>query len=449
MAGMFKAYDIRGLAKDLTDDIAYKIGVGFARWIKDRKQDAVSIVVGYDMRETSPRLAQALTDGLIDEGLTVVDVGLCSTPMNYFACAQLDAAGSVMITASHNPKEYNGFKFCKEDGQSLTYEECIQHIERFVESNKEKPIEPQGPKGSVKRHDILPDYIGAVVKFADVGRPLKIVADAGNGMAGIEVPPLIENLPDIEVVPLFFELDGTFPNHEANPVKEETLGQLSKRVVQENADFGIAFDGDSDRCVFVGEQGQVITADLMTALVGQKQIEKHGGGTILYDLRSSRSVKEAIEAAGGDAIMCRVGHSYIQSYMKEYDALFAGELSGHYYFKELYGFDCALLALQHVINIVSSDEEPLSEHIRPLRKYAFSGEINFEVEDVRGTLLRLRERYADYFDTDMDGVRFIAPDFWFVVRPSNTEPVVRLTLEAESEDVMKQKVEEVKAIITS
>jgi phosphomannomutase len=415
---------------------------------EERDKTHISIAVSIDMRETSPRLSQALIDGIIDFGGNVLDLGLCTTPMNYFAAATLDVDGSVMTTASHNPKEYNGFKFCRKGGVSMNYEDGIHLIEEFCNKKMIERLNKPESQGTITAHDIKPAYMKRMCELAEIDESIKIVADAGNGMAGLSLPLFVENFPEITMVPLFFDLDGTFPNHEANPSKHETLEALQRAVIAEGAQFGVAFDGDADRAVFVDEQGEIVPADLLTGVIATYLLEEtKEKAAILYDLRTSRAVSEMIEEAGGIPVMCRVGHSYIQELMAKHDALFGGELSGHYYFKDFYNCDNALLTLITMLRMTTRSEEPLSRMIEPFKKYAPSGEINFEVKDTDAVLLALRETYAEHFDTDMDGVRFVADDFWFVVRPSNTEPVVRLTLEAVSKKVMEEKVEEIRKII--
>ncbi|MFW5746702.1 MAG: phosphomannomutase/phosphoglucomutase, partial [Nanoarchaeota archaeon] len=369
MAGIFKAYDVRGKIDTLDDETVYKIGAGFARMLQEEEgRKDVRIIVGYDMRETSPRMAQAISDGVIDMGADVVDIGLVTTPMSYFAAANIEAQGGVMVTASHNPKEYNGMKFTRTGGISLTYEGGIEYIEHFVKNTDLTQLEEMKVQqvGKIEERDIKKAYMQFMIQHTNIEEPLKVVVDAGNGMAGLDVPVLAENVPHLSLVPMYFDLDGTFPNHEANPLRYETLKDLQNRVVEEKADFGAAFDGDADRVVFIDEKGQMISADLITALVAKERLEEMSRDSaekpkILYDLRSSRIIREIVEEYGGQPIMCRVGHSYIQELMIQHDAIFAGELSGHYYFKEFYNCDNGMFMFIQLLNLCSATEKTLSE----------------------------------------------------------------------------------------
>ena len=446
---MFKAYDIRALNEELTDELCYKIGVAFCKMLQKETDKAdVNIVIGYDMRPTSPRIAQAVIDGITDMGGSVTDIGLCSSPMNYFSAATLDVDGAAIITASHNSTKWNGLKFCRRGGVSLTYESGIRFIEEFTEKFEIDNIDVSETKGKTEKHDIKPEYTKLMCSLTNVEGPLKIVVDAGNGTMGMEVPLFSQNFPELEIIPMYFELDGTFPNHDANPMKSKNLVDLQKRVVEEKAHFGVAFDGDGDRTIFIDEKGNAIPADFITAFIAKFKVEENNNsGNIFYDLRSSKIVSEVVKISGGNPIMCRVGHSYIQELMTENNAIFAGELSGHYFYREFFNCDNGILTLIQMINFLSAEREPLSVYLREFQKYFASGEINFKVSNARETLNKFREKYSDMFDTDMDGVRFESEDFWFVVRPSNTEPVVRLTLESTTEKMMKEKLAEITALI--
>jgi len=439
MAGIFKAYDIRGIyGKDLTDEIAYRIGRAFVQFLGCRK-----VVVGRDMRTHSEAIFRALTRGLTEQGADVVDIGLCSTPMSYFADGRLKADGSIMITASHNPAEWNGFKMCREEAIPLSGPTGIQEIEKIVTSGRFDP--PASRPGRVTQHDIVPEYVEHIRRSADIRRPLRIAVDYANAM-GIYEGKVLEGL--VELDPLFDELDGSFPNHEPNPLKHETFRWLQEKVKAGGHDFGIAFDGDADRVGFVDEQGRIIPMDVITALIAQMILKKEKG-PILYDLRSSWAVREVIEENGGTPLMSRVGHAFIKQQMREKHAIFAGELSGHYYFRENYYAESSSLAALYVANLVSSSDRPLSELVRPIRRYYASGEINSEVEDAAAVLQRLKEHYRDGRIIELDGLTVEYADWWFNVRPSNTEPLVRLNLEARTPELMERKRDEVLALIRS
>lgn len=437
MAGIFKAYDIRGIYGDtLTEDIAYKIGRAYATFLRCR-----TVVVGMDMRPHSQPLFEALARGLTTQGVHVIHLGLCSTPMSYFACGKLTADGSVMITASHNPGQWNGFKMCREQAIPISEATGIAEIERIVNSNAFAP--PSAQPGRVESYNIVPEYVAHIRRFADIRRNLRVVVDFANAMGLFEARAL-DGL--LEMDRLFDTLDGTFPNHEANPLHHETLQALQQRMGSGKYDFGIAFDGDADRIGFVDERGDIVPMDMITALIAQT-ILKREKGPIFYDLRSSWAVREVIEENGGTPMMSRVGHAFIKEQMRQTHALFAGELSGHYYFRENYYAESASLAALHVANLVSQSDKPLSELVRPLRRYFASGEINSTVADIPAVFRRLRERYRDGRLIELDGLSVEYADWWFNVRPSNTEPLVRLNLEAKTRERMIEKRDELLAII--
>ena len=437
MAGIFKAYDIRGVyGETLTDETAYKIGRAFVTFLKCRK-----VVVGRDMRSHSPAIFDALARGLTLQGAEVIDLGLCSTPMSYFANGKLEADASIMITASHNTAEWNGFKMCREQAIPISGATGIQDIERIVEREEFDP--PAATPGKVRQHDILPEYVAHVRRFADLKRPLRLAVDYANAM-GIYEGKVLEGL--VDVTPLFATLDGTFPNHEANPLKPETFQALQQTVRSGGYDFGIAFDGDADRVGFVDEKGDIVPMDLITALIAQVILKKEKG-PVYYDLRSSWAVREVIEENGGTALMSRVGHAFIKQQMRDSGALFAGELSGHYYFRENYYTESSSMAALYVANLVSRSQQSLSDLVRPLRRYYASGEINSKVEDAAEVFRRLREKYSDGKVIELDGLSIEYADWWFNVRPSNTEPLVRLNLEARTRELMESKRDEVLAII--
>jgi len=438
MAGIFKAYDIRGIyGQDLTEEIAYKIGRAFVTFTGCKK-----VVVARDIRPHSEPLFEALAKGITEQGADVVDLGHGSTPMSYFANGMLGADGSVMITASHNTAEWNGFKLCRAQAVPISGATGIPDIEKIVteEAFAAKATQP----GKVTRYDILPAYIRHVAQFAHVKRPVHVAIDFANGMGIWEVKTLAGL---ITWDGLFEEPDGRFPNHEANPLHTATLKDLQAKVRGGQYAFGVAFDGDADRAGFIDEKGDIIPMDLITALVAQDVLATRKG-VIFYDLRSSWVVKEVIEAAGGTPMMSRVGHAFIKQQMRENDALFAGELSGHYYFKDNFTAESSAMAILSLANIVSKSDKPLSELIAPLRKYVASGEINTHVSrDPKAILSEIKANYADGRMFELDGVSVEYADWWFNVRCSNTEPLVRLNLEAKTQAVMETKRDELLAII--
>jgi phosphomannomutase len=432
MAGIFKAYDIRGIVPtELDEATARKIGLAFHHILDegDRAQgDAV--VVGRDMRSHSPGLAAALIDGLTASGLDVVDIGMATTPMNYFAVGHLGAAGGIQVTASHNPSRYNGFKLSRHGARPVSGDHGIPLIEQKVASGA---LEEAAGRGTVERAEVFDDYRRHVLSFLDRpegSRRLKMVVDAANGMSTI-YRPILDAL-GVELVPLYFELDGSFPNHEANPLKEENLRDLQAAVERERADLGVSFDGDADRAAFIDEQGTAIGSDLVTALIGGELLGAHPGDAVIYDLRSSRAVAEYIEECGGVPVRERVGHSFMKATLRRRNGVFGGELAGHYYFRDTYYADCAVLAVVEILDLLWKTGRPLSALVEPLRRYHKSPEINFEVEDKQGRMAALAERYSDGEIDHLDGITVQYPSWWFNVRPSNTEPYLRLVLEAES-----------------
>ena len=396
MAGIFKAYDIRGIYGDtLTEDVAFRIGRAFATFLGCK-----TVAVGRDMRPHSGPLFEALARGLTLHGVEVLDIGVCSTPMTYFATGKAETDAGIMITASHNPGEWNGFKLCREQAVPISGDTGIADIEKIVVEQAFAP-EAETPGQVRSRADLVEAYVEHIRSFADLKRPVRAVVDYANGM-GIVEGRVLEGL--IEVDPLFDRLDGSFPNHEANPLKLETLEPAAERLRKGGFDFGVAFDGDADRAGFLDERGEPIPMDMITALIARILLRDRPGAPIFYDLRSSWSVREVIEEAGGKPMMSRVGHAFIKQQMRDADALFAGELSGHYYFRENYFTESAALAVVLVANLVSASEAPLSGLIRPLCRYHASGEINSRVEDTDAVFARLLERYGDGRVIRMDGV---------------------------------------------
>jgi len=438
MAGIFKAYDIRGIyGESLTDDMAFRIGRAIFAFLGCKK-----VVVGRDMRPHSVPLFDALARGLALHGVEVVNLGLCSTPMSYYGNQLLGADASVMITASHNPGPWNGFKICRANAIPLSGATGIMDIERIV---AEEDFAPEAPaKGPITTYDIVPAYVEHFRAFADIQRPLNVVVDYANSM-GILEAKVFEGLFDI--TPLFDTLDGTFPNHEANPLDTETLVAAQEAVRAGKYDFGACFDGDADRVGFLDEKGDIIPMDMITALIACTILKENPGANIYYDLRSSWSVKEVILEAKGNPFMSRVGHAFIKAQMREKDAIFAGELSGHYYFKENSFAESSALAVLFIANLVSQSDQTLSELIAPIQRYFASGEINSTVEDAAAVLEKLRAKYADADIIELDGLSFEYPTWWFNVRCSNTEPLVRLNLEAKTEGEMEAKRDEILAMI--
>jgi len=437
--GVFKAYDIRGLyPQEIDDEDAYRIGRAFVTALKCKR-----VVIGHDMRESAATFEAATIRGIIDQGADVVPIGLTSTPMYYFAVNHLKGDAGIMCTASHNPAEYNGYKMTGPGAiPSIAIVENVTLWEMACAGDFEEPA----AKGKLLPcEDLLDAYTEAVldnVGIRDFG-DLKIVVDCANGMGGL-ILPVIFNKVGNEPIRLYWRLDGRFPNHEANPLKTETLLALQDRVVDECADIGPAFDGDGDRVAFVDEKGQVIPGDFVTALIAREMLKKKPGAEILYDLRSSWVVPEEIEAAGGKATECRVGHGLIKKQMREEGGYFAGELSSHYYFSDFYTTDNGDLAMLNMIKLLIDEGKPMSEIVAPLRRYFHSGEINSEVKDIPAVLARLRAKYgaAAKRITEIDGYKVEFEDWWFNVRASNTEPLIRLNLEAKTREKMDEKVAE-------
>ena len=442
MSGIFKAYDIRGIyPEQINADLAEKIGRAFVVFTGAKK-----IVVGRDMRPHSAPLFEGLTRGITKQGADVIDIGLCSTPMSYHANGFLGADGSVMITASHNTKEWNGCKLCRASAVPISGATGIKDIERMVETGDLGA--DAAVKGTVTQVDVSAQYAAHVREFAHLARPVHVAMDFANGMGIAESAAFAGT--DLTYDSLYGEYDGDFPNHDANPLKTETLQDLQS-LIRANPGkyaFGVAFDGDADRAGFLDEKGDIIPMDFMTALIAQDLLQSAPGAACFYDLRSSKVAAEVIAAAGGKPMMSRVGHSFIKAQMRENDAIFAGELSGHYYFKANSTAESSSMATFALANIVSKSDKPLSELVAPLRKYAHSGEINSKVADAAAVLARVKATFPDNFELDGVSVdRWDAEGWWFNVRMSNTEPLVRLNLEAKTPDLMAAKRDEMLALI--
>jgi phosphomannomutase len=446
MAGIFKAYDVRGIVPtQLNEEIAYKIGLAF-QFVLDAEDRAHgnTVVVGRDMREHSPGIEKALTRGLTDAGLDVVDIGLTTTPMNYFAISHLKAAGGVQVTASHNPAQYNGLKFSRHGALPVSGEGGIKVMEEKVTAGDLPKAEKPGTVSKADIYEAYQKHILSFLRHAEKRR-LKVAIDAANGMGTIDKETL-EKM-GIDLVPLYFELDGSFPNHEANPLKEENLHDVMKLVREHGADLGVAFDGDSDRAAFIDETGEAIGSDLMTALIAGELLDREPGKAVIYDLRSSRAVPEYIQEHGGVARRERVGHSFMKATLRQLNGIFGGELAGHYYFRDHSYADAPLLSVVEVLNLLRETGKPLSELVRPLRRYAKSPEINFEVEDKQAKMDELARRYSDAEIDYLDGITLNYPDWWANVRPSNTEPFLRLVLEAKTAEQLEEKKRELFEIL--
>ena len=433
--GIFKSYDIRGKYPSEIDELtARKIGSSIAQFFKEENSNVKNIVVGRDMRPSSKSLTNALIEGLCTAGLNVVNIGVVATEMTYFAVGHYKYDGSVMVTASHNPAGYNGFKICREQAIPLSFETGIGRIAKLTKQYHP----PRGEQlGKVIQSDIFSDYKRHVLRFASNLRHLRVVIDAGNGMAGKVIPIVCEGLP-IEIIPLYFELDGNFPNHEANPLKAENILDLQNKVCETRAHLGVAFDGDADRCVFVDEAGRAIGCDIITALVARQILEREKGTTILYDLRSSWVVPEEIKAAGGVPYRERVGHAYMKATLREKKAAFGGELSGHYYFRDNYCSDSGMIAFLMVLDILSAKRVPFSNIVSPLKRYYSTGEINFEVEDKDAKIEEISRKFSNGKVDHLDGITVEYNDWWFNVRKSNTEPLLRLNLEGKTKELMEK-----------
>src|SRR5918999_314675 len=444
---IFKAYDIRGVYPDsLNEDVARDIGRAFVNHLG---LSGSRVVVARDMRLSGEALEEAFIEGVTGAGADVLDLGVVSTDALYFAVGHLEEPGGAMITASHNPKEYNGFKLCRENAIALSGEHGIGQIRDLIVSGKLP--EPAEYPGSVEESDITEDYAKHCLTFIDTDglRPLKIAVDAGNGMAGKMLPPIFEHLP-FEYVPMYFELDGSFPNHPPNPIEPENVKELQERVVEEGADFGVAFDGDADRCFIIDEKGATIAGDLTAALIAKNVLEKEPGATILYSAVCTKAFPELVEREGGKAIRTRAGHSIIKPQMRKHDAAFGGEHSAHFYFRDNYFADSGIIAMLTIAELVGRQEEPVSRLLSPIDTYVRSGEINSEVEDQEATLGKVEDHYSSNEGAKvdhLDGLTVDLGDWWFNLRPSNTEPLLRLNVEADDYETMSRKRDELLSLI--
>src|ERR687884_684735 len=440
---IFKAYDIRGVYPESLDEgVAAEIGRAFVAHLD---LSGSRVIVARDMRLSGEALEKAFIQGVTEAGADVLDLGLVSTDALYFAVGHLEEPGGAMITASHNPKDYNGFKLCREDAIALSGEQGIGQIRDLIVSGKLP--QPAEYAGSVEQSDIAEDYAEHCLTFINTEdlRPLKIVVDAGNGMAGKMLPPIFEGLP-FEYVPMYFELDGSFPNHPPNPIEPENMEELQERTVAEGADFGVAFDGDADRCFIVDETGEAISGDLIATLVAKNVLEKEPGATIIYSAVCSKALPELVRREGGRPVRTKAGHSIIKPQMRSNDAAFGGEHSGHFYFRDNYFADSGIIAMLIVAELVARQEGPLSDLLAPIDPYVRSGEINSEVEDQEAALEKLEEHYAEREDAKidhLDGLTVDCGDWWFNLRPSNTEPLLRLNAEASDRATMERERDEI------
>ena len=435
---IIKAYDIRGLVKDeVTPDFSFSLGVAFAKFLEIEREPA-TIVVGEDMRPSSGPLADAFSDGATSQGMDVIRIGLASTDMLYFASGKLNLPG-VMFTASHNPAKYNGMKLCKSGARPIGQESGLIKIRQLIEEGV--PISNR-PVGSVRKQELLNDYVDYLLarfpKNTFKKRKLKIVIDAGNGMAGFTAPAVMKKL-NVDLVPMYFELDGNFPNHEANPIEPENLKALQKKVKKEKADIGLAFDGDADRCFLIDENGDLVNPSALTALIAVRELKANPGATIIYNLISSKAVPEVISEHGGIALRSRVGHSYIKTLMAESGAVFGGEHSGHFYFGDFWRADSGMLAALYALAELMATSNSLSNLLEPYNRYFSSGEINSKVKDANKSIKLVKDKYKARFQVDeLDGLTVTAESWWFNLRPSNTEPLLRLNVEANTQKQMAE-----------
>ena len=441
---VFKAYDVRGLyPSQLDEDGAYRIGRAYVEHFEPR-----TIAVGRDMRVSSPSMAAAAIEGAADGGADVRDLGLVGTEMVYYAVGELGLDGGICVTASHNPGEYTGMKIVRRGALPVGGDSGLEQVKARAVAE----FDAVERRGEVTAENVWPGFVDKVLSFVEIDaiRPLRVVVDAANGMAGVMLPPVLDRLPQLEVVRCYFEPDGTFPNHEPNPLLPENREFIVGKTTEEGADLGVAFDGDADRCFFVDDTGEFVPGDFVTALLAAAVLEREPGATVIYDVRASRAVPETIERGGGIPIVNRVGHAFIKQRMRKEEAAFAGEVSAHYYFRDFSQADTGVVPFLLILELVSRSEKRLSEILEPFRERFFlTGEINTPVSDVPLKLQELKERYAAEGArlSHLDGLSVDFDDWHFNVRPSNTEPLLRLNLEALSEELMEEKRDEVLELI--
>jgi phosphomannomutase len=437
---IFKAYDIRGTYPDQIDArIARRIGQALVHFLKAKR-----LVVGRDMRTMAPEIQDAVIGGILSMGCDVIDIGLASTPMGYYAIGKLPCDGGLIVTASHNPKQYIGFKLCRQEARPMSGDTGIKDIEKLVHGPDLATAARAGKRDHV---NVKAEFEQHIANFQKGIAPMTIVVDYANGMGAHEAPAIFAKIPGLKVVSLYEELDGTFPNHEANPLKESNLDDLRAAVKKHKAPLGLAFDGDADRCAFVDEDGRTVHADLITVILARGMLQRFPGKGIIYDLRSSKVVPEEIQKLGGRPVRERVGHSFMKETMRRTDCIGGGELSGHFYFAENYFTDCGVLAAIMVMNQMSQEKRRLKAAADELRKYFPTGEINFKVADKDSLMQQVERKYATGKIDHLDGVTVTFPDWWVNVRPSNTEPYLRMCLEADTKALMDEKKAELIAIL--
>ncbi|MFF1823749.1 phosphomannomutase/phosphoglucomutase [Kribbella sp. NPDC058245] len=451
VAAIFKAYDVRGIVPDQFDEsVARATGAAYVE-VLDVLAGSGAVVVGYDMRPSSPALAAAFAEGVASTGADVINIGLASTDQLYFASGRLNLPGA-MFTASHNPAQYNGMKLCRAGAAPVGADSGLRDIADLVAKALVDGPVPSAVPGKIREKDLLTAYADHLHDLVDLTkiRPLKVVVDAGNGMGGHTVPAVFATGP-VEIVPMYFELDGSFPNHEANPLDPKNLVDLQAKVVEVGADLGLAFDGDADRCFVIDEKGDPISPSAITGAVAVRELAKHPGATILYNLITSKAVPELVTEHGGVPVRTRVGHSNIKQKMAETDAVFGGEHSAHYYFKDFWRADTGMLAALHVLAALGEQDKPASELFAIYERYVASGELNNKVDDAAATVAAIEDTYGSQADITvdrLDGLTVSAPQWWFNVRVSNTEPLLRLNVEAADRATMEQVRDEVLALIT-
>jgi len=451
LSSIVKAYDVRGVVPDQLDaEVARALGAAFVRVVDaagSSGSSGTAVVVGQDMRPSSPELVAAFADGATSQGADVIDIGLASTDLLYFASGSLGLPGA-MFTASHNPAQYNGIKLCRAGALPVGQDSGLAEVRELAETGVP---EHDGPRGSVTTRDLLTAYADHLRSLVDLtgNRRLKVVVDAGNGMGGHTVPTVLDGLP-VDLVPMYFELDGTFPHHEANPLDPGNLVDLQERVRAERADVGLAFDGDADRCFVVDERGDPVSPSAVTAMVAVRELARHPGGTVLHNLITSRAVPEIVREHGGVPVRTRVGHSFIKAEMAATGAIFGGEHSAHYYFRDFWSADTGMLAALHVLSALGEQDKPLSVLAAGFERYVASGEINSVVADQSVAVGQVRDRYAGRDGVtvdDLDGMTVQAPDWWFNLRGSNTEALLRLNVEAGDRAMMDTVRDDVLAIV--
>jgi phosphomannomutase len=449
---VFKAYDVRGIyGEEIDDDLGWKIGHAAAQFLRsllsgyERGQAAGNrLIVGRDMRPSSDPLAAALLDGIASSGAGSIDIGMCDTPMVYFAINHLGTCGGIMITASHNPVQYNGFKVSGVKARPIGQDTGLREIQRLVSALRRMP--PGAAVTEVQHMDLWSEYRKHVLKFLKLPLPIKVVVDASNGMGGKMTPALFDNVPNLEIIPLNFTIGQGFA-HDPNPLIAANLVQLQQAVREHKADLGVCFDGDADRCMFVDEHARIVRCDLMTALLARHMLKDAPGAMVVYDLRSSRAVAEEIRAAGGVPKRERVGHAFMKKAISDGHGVFGGELSGHFYFRDNFNCDSGAIAFATAISMISQQNQPLGQLIAPLMRYSHSGEVNFEVKDKAGKMAEVEARFKGARIDHLDGVSLDFDDWWLNLRPSNTESLLRLTLEARDEAAMKARLAEVEKIL--